>query len=315
MGHLDDAIDEDPGSYDLLRRDGAEIDEATRLHDRQLRRHRHGRGEIARRHAIGAVSYTHLDVYKRQRQLRRHRHGRGEIARRHAIGEIAPAVGSLRLDQRDIALERLFEHVFTTIDRAGLLAFRELGAGRGGREETTDPRPRRAHALGERALRHELELDLAGGVELLEHHRAGGARIRADDLAHVPGRQQLGDIGAAGARIVGDDGELLGALRDQRIDQLDRNAGGAETADEHGCAIADAGDGGGQGGDAFVDHGERTIVDTMASDQRRRYSRSPAVTSTSQLSSRVSVRSSCRASALVCVTCGTMLGSPSPLPG
>ena len=50
----------------------------------------------------------------------------------------------------------------------------------------------------------------------------------------------------------------------------------------------------------------------------RRYSApycKPSAARASQFSSRVSDRNSVRASALVCVTCGTMSGSPSPLLG
>ncbi|KAG5718208.1 hypothetical protein E4T56_gene15747, partial [Termitomyces sp. T112] len=54
---------------------------------------------------------------------RRARHDRPEIARRLAIDKIAPAVASMRLDQRDIGMDRLFEDVMPPVDLAGFLAF------------------------------------------------------------------------------------------------------------------------------------------------------------------------------------------------
>ena len=55
------------------------------------------------------------------------------------------------------------------VDMANLLAFGELGAGPGGAEERADTRAGGAHPLREVALRDELELDLAGLVEAVEH--------------------------------------------------------------------------------------------------------------------------------------------------
>ena len=58
-----------------------------------------------------------------------------------------------------------------------------------------------AQSLGQRALGNDLELDLAGLVELLEHHRAGAARKTAQDSAHAAELHQFGQAGMTGAGI------------------------------------------------------------------------------------------------------------------
>src|SRR6185503_9762826 len=108
-----------------------------------------------------------------------------EVARAHAVGEVAPAVGAVRLDQRVVGVDRIFEHVVALANAARLLALRELGAVRGRREERANAGTRGADALGKRALRHQLELDLARAVSLVEVPRVGLARERAQDLARA----------------------------------------------------------------------------------------------------------------------------------
>ena len=85
-------------------------------------------------------------------------------------------------------MNRVLEHVVAIGDAARLLALREIGAERRGRVEGADAGAGRADALGERALRHELELDLARPVRLVEVPGIALARERAEDLAHALGR-------------------------------------------------------------------------------------------------------------------------------
>ena len=98
-----------------------------------------------------------------------------------------------------------------------------------------------ADALGEVALRHEFEFQLAGAVEAVEHLRIGLAREGADDLAHPARLQQCGQAGLAIAGVVVDDGELACALGDERVYQLGRLPGAAEATNHHGGAIGHAG--------------------------------------------------------------------------
>jgi hypothetical protein len=81
----------------------------------------------------------------------------------------------------------------------------------------------------------------------VEHPRIVLARERAHDLAHLPGREQRGEARVRVAGVVADDGQLLRAVLDQRVDQRERHAGDAEAADQHGVAVAHHGDGLGEG--------------------------------------------------------------------
>src|SRR4029077_8833534 len=71
----DDALDEDSRSYDRFRIEAAE------------------------RHDL---------VHGRDRRLRRHRHHRAEIARRHSVREVAPAIAALGLDEGVVGVQRRF---------------------------------------------------------------------------------------------------------------------------------------------------------------------------------------------------------------
>src|SRR6185437_1832806 len=201
-------------------------------------------------------------------EICRHRHHRIEVPRRFAVGEIAPAIGAVGAAERDVALDRLLQHIELAIDLARLLALAEPGAGRGLDEEAADPRRAGAHALGERALRHDLELDPAGLVGGLEAMRVGGARKGADDLAHAAFPDETGEALIAGAGVVGDADEVLDPGLAQRIQELHRLADGTESRAEHSGAVPDAGNRLGERADALVDHqnfpGSPPLSDSIA---------------------------------------------------
>src|SRR4051812_20412028 len=125
---LDDALDEDSGRDNRFRIETAEVDGLAHLRDRALRRGRHDRTEVPRR---------------------------------LAIDEVPPAVAAVGLDQRDVGVDRMLEHVLPAIDLPRLLAFGEQRAVTGRAEERADACAGGANALGQVALRHQLELDLA----------------------------------------------------------------------------------------------------------------------------------------------------------
>jgi hypothetical protein len=112
-----------------------------------------------------------------------------------------------------------------------------------------------AHALGQIALGHQFELDLAAAVQLVEDPAVHLAREAADDLAHLAGLEQGGQAGVAIAGVVVDHGELACTLGDQAVDQLAGDARGAEAADEHGGAVLNAGQGLSDRVGDLVDHG------------------------------------------------------------
>src|SRR5882672_8685050 len=216
----------------------------------------HARDENTRRYDALRIERAQLDglVDLRDGALRRARHGRPEVSRTLSVDEVAPAVAALRLDQGDVAVQCVLEHVAPSIDHPRFLAFREIGAVAGGGVEGADAGARGAHALRERPLRHELQLDLARAVEALEDVAVGQARVRAHDFAYAPGLEQGCDADFAVAGIVVDDGQVLRPLRDQRVDQLFGNAGAAESADEDRRAVAHVGERGFDRGYDLVDH-------------------------------------------------------------
>jgi hypothetical protein len=109
-----------------------------------------------------------------------------------------------------------------------------------GAEEGTDAGARGADALGQVALGHQFEFELAAAVQAVEHLAVGLARKAADDLAHTARLQQRGQAGLAVARVVVDHGEVAGALLYEAVDEFVGNAGGAEAADENRGAVLDA---------------------------------------------------------------------------
>src|SRR5580700_11302970 len=215
------AVDENSRRRDFLRIERAELDDVLALHDGQLRRRRHHRVEIARR---------------------------------RLVGEIAPAVRFPGLDQRDVAVERFLENIFAAVNLALFLAGGKLGADRRRGIERRNAGTGGAHALRHGALRHAFELDLAFTPQPLEHHRIGSARERADDFTYTAGIQELGETEITDAGIIGDHGEVLGALLDQAFDQRVRLADAAEAADQHDRTVTDAGHGLGHGLHDLVDH-------------------------------------------------------------
>ena len=188
-------------------------------------------------------------------ELGGHSHDRVEVARAAPKGEIAPAVGLPGLDECDIAGQRFFQHVVTAVDGAGFLATGQQGAGGRRGEEGGDAGAGGAHAFSQRSLRHNLKLDPAVFIQRLEDDGAGGAGKAADHLADAAEFHQAGKAGVAGAGVVGDAHEILGALRDQAVEHCVRLANGAEAADEDGRAVLDAVQGFGHGTDGLVDHG------------------------------------------------------------
>ena len=134
----------------------------------------------------GAGGHDLLDLG--DRGARGHAHHRREVARRAAEQQVAERVALPGLDEGVVGGERALQHVGTAVEPAHLLALGDRRAVAGGREEGGDPGAARAHALGEGALRDQLDLDLAGQEHLLEHLVL--AHVGRDHLAHLAVLQQ-----------------------------------------------------------------------------------------------------------------------------
>src|SRR6266403_295010 len=130
----------------------------------------------------------------------------------------------------------------------------QLGAVARRRKEAANAGARRSDALSEVALRHQFELDLAGAKQAIEDLRVDLTREAADDVAHAPGLEQCGEADFAVAGVVVDDGEVAGALRDERVDELCRLASAAEAADHYRRAVRHVAQRGFHAGGDLVDH-------------------------------------------------------------
>ena len=225
--HLHHTLDEDARRHHVVGRDRAQRHDAVDLHDGRARGHAHHRAEVA-----SGIT----------------------------IGQVAPAVGLERLHERIVAGQRLLEHVALAVDDARLLAFGQLAAVAHRREEGPQPGRRGAHAFDHDALRHALELDLAGAVDLGKRggarlRRIGRARERADQLAHAAGQEQLRQPDRPVAAVVVDHREFARALVEQRAQQLGGDARGTEAAHQQRGAVGHVFHGVGQRRNGLVEHG------------------------------------------------------------
>ena len=132
------------------------------------------------------------------------------------------------LDDREIADDAALHDVGLAVELAVLLALGDQRADAGLGEEGRDAGAAGADPLGQRALRVELDLDLAG--QELARELLVLADIGADHLLdHVP-VEQLAQAPAVDAAIVADHRQALDAARDDGVDQVLGDAAQAEAA-------------------------------------------------------------------------------------
>src|SRR6185437_927538 len=130
-----DTLDEDAGRVDAVGIDRAGLDEVLDLRDGDARRRRHHRVEVARRLAVDEV----------------------------AFGIALPG-----MDDGEIGDDAALHDVALAVEFALFLAFGDKRADARLGEEGGDAGAAGANALGEGALGIELELELAGEIELGE---------------------------------------------------------------------------------------------------------------------------------------------------
>jgi hypothetical protein len=126
------------------------------------------------------------------------------------------------------------------IEVPDLLAVGDRGSDPGRGEEGGDPGAARAQFLGQRSLRRELDLQLAGEVLTLEDLVL--TDVGADHLGDLPGLEQDPEPVVVDAAVVGDHREVGGALGAERRDRRLRYARQAETADHERRTVGDVGD-------------------------------------------------------------------------
>jgi hypothetical protein len=106
--------------------------------------------------------------------------------------------------------------------------------------EGGDPGPAGAQLLGERSLRSELDLQLAGEVLALKDLVL--ADVGADHLGDLTGRQQDAEAVVVDAAVVGDHREVGGAVGAERGDRRLRYARQPEATDDQRRPVGDVGD-------------------------------------------------------------------------
>src|SRR2546430_383773 len=176
------------------------------------------------------IELAHLD------QLLHFRHGEiaaggdhgVEVARGHPIDEIPGLVALPCLDHRQIGADAFLEHMLPAVENLGLLALGELGAGRGARVEGWNAGAARAQLLSQRALRRQLQVELARqhlALELLVLAYIGG-----DHLLNLARLEEQAHAEIVDARIVADDGKAFDAAADQCLDEILRDPAQPEAA-------------------------------------------------------------------------------------
>src|SRR6266849_4492061 len=126
VGALEDGVYEDAGGVDLVGRELAEFDELLYFSD----------------HVIGGGGHHGI-----------------EVARSLAVDKIAPAIAFPGLDESEVAPQSALKDVVAAAEFAGFLSFGDHGAVAGGRVKSRNARASRTDALGESALRIQLDLD------------------------------------------------------------------------------------------------------------------------------------------------------------
>src|SRR6266403_710623 len=184
VGALEDGVDEDAGSVDLVGRELAEFDELFYFSD----------------YIIGSRGHHGI-----------------EVARSLAIDEIAPAVALPGFDEGEVATQSALEHVLAAIEFAGFFAFGNHGAVAGGCVKGGNAAAA-ANAFGEGALRIEFYLYFAAQDELLE--KFVFADVGGDHFFDLAILQEQAEAGAVGAGVVAGDGQILGAFAAHGVEQV-----------------------------------------------------------------------------------------------
>src|SRR5690242_1438832 len=173
-----------------------------------------------------------------------------EVARGLAVDEVAPAVAFPRLDEREVAAQAALHYVHAAVEFAGLFALGDHGAVAGGCVEGGNARAAGTEALAERALRVQLDLQLAAKHKLLEELVLPD--VGRDHFLDLALLEEQTDAEVIHAGVIADDGEVLRAFAANGGDEVLRDAAEAEATHEYGGAVVELGDGGVCGSDAFV---------------------------------------------------------------
>ena len=173
------------------------------------------------------------------RDLRGSGHHRVEVPRGLAVDEITGGVALPGVDDREVGKQAAFHDVFLAVENLFFLAFGDQRADAGLCIEGGNTGAAGADALGQRALRIEFELELAGKVLLGEQLVL--ADIGRDHLLDLTRLEQAGKTDAVNAGIVGNHRQVLDPAVADRIRQGLGDAAKAKAArHDHHAVLEDA---------------------------------------------------------------------------
>src|SRR6266568_4244495 len=182
----------------------------------------------------------HQPLHLGDRDARRRRHDRIEIAGGLPVHEIAQPVPHKGLDQGVVGREGGLQDEVAAAERARLLAVGHHRSVPGRRVERRDARPAGPDLLGERSLGQELDLQLARQELLLEQLVL--PHVGGDHLADLAGAQEKTQTEIADPRVVAHDRQVLRPPGAQRPDQVFGDAAQSEAPDHEGGAVRDVPD-------------------------------------------------------------------------
>src|SRR5262245_60205881 len=146
------------------------------------------------------------------------RHDGVEVSSRPAIHEISGVVARPGVDEGEVGVHWPFEHVGSAVEGSSLLAFGGHRAVPRRREETANACSCCPDALGERALRNQLDLDLAGKALALKFLVL--ADVAGNHLADLPRSKEDAEAEIVNAGIVADNRQIARAPSMQRMNQI-----------------------------------------------------------------------------------------------
>ena len=196
VGIVDDAVDEDAGGVDLVGVEFAGLDDDLGFGD----------GDLAAGGGVGI-----------------------EVAGGAAIDEIALRVALPGFDEGEVGDDAALEDVGVAVEVFVLFAFGDEGADAGAGVEAGDAGASCAHAFGERALRGELNFELA--LEILAFELGVFSYVAGDHFFDLAGLEEEADALVVDAGVVAGDGEVAYAGIAECGDEGFGNAAEAEAAD------------------------------------------------------------------------------------
>src|SRR5471032_2207802 len=199
-------------------------------------------------------------------------HHRREVPRRLSKDQIPPLVALPGPYDCIVGFQRGLEDHLPAVDDPRLFSFRDLRARSRRGEEAAQARATRADALGQRALRVELHLQLTG--EILPLELLVLADIARDHLLDLLALEKDAEALVVGPAVVGDHRQVLHAFLVNGGDQVLGIAAKTEAAGENDGAVLHVGNGFIRASDHLV-HWSRSTINAMPSQPPMQSEASP----------------------------------------